>query len=63
VPEAEEFSLLGAVARERLVKIAGWKTLSGCCGDLRIVEISGGTVMLVFPSGVNKSNIQSIPRL
>jgi hypothetical protein len=32
--EAEGSPLLGAVARERLVKTAGWKRLSGCCGDL-----------------------------
>jgi hypothetical protein len=32
--EAEESPLLEAVARERLVKTAGWKRLSGCCGDL-----------------------------
>jgi hypothetical protein len=33
--EPEEFSLLGAVDRERLMKTqqAG-KRLSGCCGDL-----------------------------
>jgi hypothetical protein len=24
---------------------AGWKRLSGCCSDLRIVEISGGVVI------------------
>jgi hypothetical protein len=24
---------------------AGWQRLSGCCDDLRIVEISGGTVI------------------
>jgi hypothetical protein len=35
---------------------AGWKRLSGCCGELRRVEISGGGVLPVFPSGVNKSN-------
>jgi hypothetical protein len=34
--EAEESPLLEAVTRERLVKTqqAGWKRLSGCCGDL-----------------------------
>jgi hypothetical protein len=31
--EAEESSLLEAVAREQLVKTAGWKRLSGCCGN------------------------------
>jgi hypothetical protein len=43
--EAEKSSLL-AVARERLLKsqqVA--KRSSGCCGDLRIVEISGGAVI------------------
>jgi hypothetical protein len=34
VSEAEESPLLGVVARERLVKRARWKRLSGCCGDL-----------------------------
>jgi hypothetical protein len=32
--EAEESLLLEAVAKEQLVKTAGWKRLSGCCGDL-----------------------------
>jgi hypothetical protein len=27
-------ALLEAVARERLVKTAGWERFSGCCGDL-----------------------------
>jgi hypothetical protein len=31
--EAEESLLLQAITRERLVKTAGWKRLSGCCGD------------------------------
>jgi hypothetical protein len=35
--EAKESPLLEAVARERLVKTAGWKSLSGCCGDLQSV--------------------------
>jgi hypothetical protein len=26
--------LLEVVAKERLLKTAGWKRLSGCCGDL-----------------------------
>jgi Ser-tRNA(Ala) deacylase AlaX len=43
--EAEEPPLLEAVARERLVKTVGWKRLSGCCGDLRIVEISDSAVI------------------
>jgi hypothetical protein len=34
VSEAEEYPLLEAVARERLVKTADRKRLSGCCGDL-----------------------------
>jgi hypothetical protein len=44
--EAEEFPLLEAVARERLVKTeqAG-KGLSGCYGDLWIVEISSGAAI------------------
>jgi hypothetical protein len=33
VLEAEESPLLEAVAKERLMT-AGWKMLSGCCGDL-----------------------------
>jgi hypothetical protein len=43
VREAEESPLLEAIAREWLVKTqqAG-KWLSRCCGDLWIVEISGG---------------------
>jgi hypothetical protein len=33
--EAEESPLIEAVARERLMAgTAGWKRLSGCCGDL-----------------------------
>jgi hypothetical protein len=32
--EAEESPLLEAAARERLVKTAGWKRLSVCCGAL-----------------------------
>jgi hypothetical protein len=43
--EAEKCLLLEPVARERLVKTASWKKLSGCCGDLGIVEISGGSVI------------------
>jgi hypothetical protein len=45
VREAEVSPLLEAVSRERLVKTATWKRLSGCCYDLLIVEISGGTVI------------------
>jgi hypothetical protein len=43
--KAKESSLLEAVARERLVKTAGWRRLSGCCGDLSILEISGDAVI------------------
>jgi hypothetical protein len=32
--EDEEFPLLEAAARERLVKTAGWKRISGCCSEL-----------------------------
>jgi hypothetical protein len=32
--EAEERPLLETVARERLLKTASWKRLSGCFGDL-----------------------------
>jgi hypothetical protein len=32
--ESEEFSLLEAVVRERLVKTAGWKIFSRCCDNL-----------------------------
>jgi hypothetical protein len=44
--KAEESPLLEAIARERLMKRqqAG-KRFSGCCGDLWIVEISGGAVI------------------
>jgi hypothetical protein len=44
--EAEEYQLLKAVARERLVKTrqAG-KGLSGYCGDLQSVEISDSDVI------------------
>jgi hypothetical protein len=39
--KAEEFSLQEAVARERLTKTQqGQKRLSGCCGDMCIVDIS-----------------------
>jgi hypothetical protein len=43
--EAEESPLLEAVAKEQLMKTqqAG-KSLSRCCGDLWIVEISGDAV-------------------
>jgi hypothetical protein len=35
VLNAEEFPLLEVVARERLLEdTAGWKSLSGCCGEL-----------------------------
>jgi hypothetical protein len=44
---------------------AGWKRLSGFCGDLWIVEISGGAVIACSPescaSVVNKSIHQSKP--
>jgi hypothetical protein len=66
--EAEESALLEAVDRERLLKTqqAG-KRLSGCCGDLRSVEISDSVVITCSSDWciqvVNKSNIQSIPRL
>jgi hypothetical protein len=44
--EAEEFLLLEAVARERLVKTQqAVKSLSVCCDDLWIVEIGGGAVI------------------
>jgi hypothetical protein len=44
--EAEEFPLLEVVARERLVKTQQvQKRLSGCCGDLWIVEISDSAVI------------------
>jgi hypothetical protein len=44
--EAEESPLLEAVARERLLKTqqAG-NRLSGCCGDLKNVEIRDGAVI------------------
>jgi hypothetical protein len=62
--EAAESPLLEAVTRERLVKTAGWKRLSECCGDLWIVEISDGAVIGCgsesYAKVVNKSNIQSI---
>jgi hypothetical protein len=33
--ETEKYSLLEAVARERLFKdTVGWDKVSGCCGDL-----------------------------
>jgi hypothetical protein len=31
--EAEDFLLLESIVRERLVKTAGWKRLTGCCCD------------------------------
>jgi hypothetical protein len=46
---------------------AGWKILSGCCGDLWIVESSDIAVITCSSEWcaqvVNRSNIQSIPRL
>jgi hypothetical protein len=46
VGAVEESLLLEAITRERLVKTqqAG-KKLSRCCGDLKIVKISGGVVI------------------
>jgi hypothetical protein len=43
--EDEESPLLEAVTRERLLKTAGWKGLSGCCGRLWSVKISGSAVI------------------
>jgi ParB-like chromosome segregation protein Spo0J len=43
--EAEEFPLLETVIRERLLTTAGWRRLCECCGDLWIVEVSGGAVI------------------
>jgi hypothetical protein len=66
--EAKGSPLLEAVARERLLKTqqAG-KRLSGCCGDLWIVEISGGAVITCSSEScvwvVKKCIHQSIPRL
>jgi hypothetical protein len=44
---------------------SGWKRLSGCCGELWVVEISSGAVIACSSEWcvyvVNKSNIQSIP--
>jgi hypothetical protein len=52
VCEAEEFLLLEALGRERLVKTPGWKRLSRCCDDLGILEISD-----VVPSRAYKWSI------
>jgi hypothetical protein len=41
---------------------ASWKMLSGCCGDLWVVEISGGAA-IARVWVVNKSIYQSKPRL
>jgi hypothetical protein len=65
--EDEESPLLAAAARERLVKTTvGWKRLSGCSGDLWIVETSGGAVTACSSEScvwvVNKSIHQSKPR-
>jgi hypothetical protein len=59
--EAEESPLLEVVTRKRLVMMqqAG-KRLSGCVGDLRIVEISDST-LIVFLSGVYKWSINPSP--
>jgi hypothetical protein len=54
---AEESPLLEAVARERLLKTAGWIRLSGCCGDLRVVEIAMVLQLLVVTSGVCKWSV------
>jgi hypothetical protein len=43
--KAQESALLEIVTRERLVKTAGWKMLSGFRGDLQSVEISDGAVV------------------
>jgi hypothetical protein len=39
---------------------AGWKRLSGCCGDLWIVEISGGAVIACSSDHVCKCKCVSI---
>jgi hypothetical protein len=66
VREAEDSPLLQAVVRERLVKTqqAG-KRLSGCCGDLAIVEIRGGAACSseLYVKVVNKLIHKSKPRL
>jgi hypothetical protein len=43
--EAEESQLLETVTNERLVKTQQVGKFSVCCGDLCIVEISGGAVI------------------
>jgi hypothetical protein len=63
VRDFEEFPLSETVSRKRLVKTTVWIKLRGCCGELSIVEISCGAVLIVVTSGVkvdSKSNMQSI---
>jgi hypothetical protein len=45
VGAVEESPLLEAVARQQLIKTLGWISFNGCCGDLRVVEISDGAVI------------------
>jgi hypothetical protein len=65
--EAEEYLLLEAVARKRLVKTQQAGKLGVCCGDLWSVEISDYAVitctyeLCVYMA--NKSIHQSKPRL
>jgi hypothetical protein len=61
---AEESQLLQAVARERLLKTqqAG-KYLTDAVVNCKVWRTVIPLQLLVVPSGVNKSNIQSIPRL
>jgi hypothetical protein len=56
--KAEESPLLEAVARKRLMKSqqAG-KRHSGCCGDLKIVEINESAVITCSSSDVYKWSI------
>jgi hypothetical protein len=57
VHEAKESPLLGAVARERPVKTAGWKRLSGCCVISKLWRLAMALYLLVLTSGMYKWSI------
>jgi hypothetical protein len=55
--EAEEPSLLEAVARERLVKTTGWKKLGGCVVICEVCRLAIALQLLVVLSGVCKWSV------
>jgi hypothetical protein len=60
--EAEESPLLEAVARERLMKTAGWERLSGCCVICKLWILAIALKLIAFSSGVYKWSINPISK-